>query len=292
MTECAETIEAAFEPVATAFFEAHADVSGGAQLCIYRDGVPVLDIATGEDTVSGRTYTSDLVTVVMSCTKGVMAICAHLLAQRGALEINAPVAQYWSEFGQNGKDAITVADVLSHRSGLAAFDPVDCIGAHECLDWERCTTALERMAPLWPPSTAYLYHFITHGVLVGELISRVSGKTISKFLEDEIVEPLGLELWLGLPKEQEHRVAPHIGHRVQFTRDGLSQLFASEGIDTSTRLVNAMIETMVTTEGLIDLLAERKGVPPLYRQRTQSPTQEVSRSFTRHASVTLTACNC
>jgi CubicO group peptidase (beta-lactamase class C family) len=252
-------VAAGFEPVARAFAEAQALDPGGAQLCVYRHGTPVVDVWTGTDTAHGRPYADGTLTVVMSCTKGAVAVLAHRLAERGELDLDAPVARYWPEFARNGKENVTVSHLLSHSAGLAGFDPAAGIGGAETLDWARCVAALEGMEPLWPPGTAYLYHFITWGFLVGEVIARVTGKPVNETFAAEIARPLSLDFWIGLPQAEEARVAPHFRSNALFTRDGLETTFRSLGMDTSSRLIRAMIEAMTATETLIDLMNERAG---------------------------------
>jgi CubicO group peptidase (beta-lactamase class C family) len=249
-----------FEPVRDAFAAAQADDRGGAQLCIYRKGEVVVDLWAGRDVTNDRPYDADTLTVLMSCTKAAVAVCAHILAQRGQLDLNSSVAGYWPEFAGNGKIDARVSHLLSHSSGLFGFDPESGIDARATLDWRSCRRALEQMSPIWPPGSAYLYHFITFGVLVGEVVQRVAGKPIDRFFQDEIAGPLALDMWMGnLPEQQEHRVAPHIRSNIAFTEEQLSATFTAMGFDVSSRLLRTLIDTMVTTEGLIDLLNTREG---------------------------------
>lgn len=173
--------------VEEAFAAAHADDPGTAQLAVYRDGELVLDLTNGRP---------DAIGTVMSCTKGVVAVAAHRLVQRGALDLDALVSDYWPEF--TGR--VTVAQALDHTAGLAGFVPADP------LDWDRCVNALARMRPRWEPGTAVAYHALAWGWLAGELIRRVSGRSVGEFVAAEIAAPLGLELWIGLPEALEPRV--------------------------------------------------------------------------------------
>ena len=116
------TVEPGFEAVRDAFGAAQAQDEGGAQLCVYRRGMRVVDIWAGMDPLNHRPYTADTITILMSCTKAVTAICLHMLAQRGLIDYDAPVARYWPEFAAKGKDAIAVRDILAHRAGLMGFD--------------------------------------------------------------------------------------------------------------------------------------------------------------------------
>ena len=163
-----------------AFAQAQKADTGGAQLCIYRDGRKVVDLWTGHDRINNRPYTDQTLAIMMSCSKGAVATAAHMLSERGLLDLDAPVTKYWPEFGHAGKADVPVSYLLSHRVGLSGFEPGSGIGPRELLDWKKSTSALAAMAPLWPPGTAYMYHAVTYGYLVGEVIRRVSGKTPGK----------------------------------------------------------------------------------------------------------------
>jgi CubicO group peptidase (beta-lactamase class C family) len=175
-----------------AFAAAHVGDPGTAQLAVYRDGELIVDLWSGRP---------DSIGIVMSCTKGVVAVAAHLLVERGALSVEAPVVEYWPEFSAR---TVTVAHVLSHTAGLAGFVPADP------LDFDRCVRALARMRPAWEPGRAVTYHSLSWGWLVGELIRRVTGLSVGAFVAQEIARPLGLDLWIGLPQELEPRVAPQL----------------------------------------------------------------------------------
>ncbi len=143
-----------------------------------------------------------------STTKGVTATCAHVLADRGQLDYDERVATYWPEFAQNGKADITVRQVLSHSAGLHRFGTIIDHGS-KILDWEHMTDALARARPAYEPGTSVGYHALTFGWLIGELVRRISGVPIEKFVQTEIAEPLGLDgLYIGCPPEQRHRMAP------------------------------------------------------------------------------------
>ncbi|WP_416985928.1 serine hydrolase domain-containing protein [Streptomyces sp. T028] len=195
-----------FEPVREAFaanFEHHGDI--GAAVCVYHRGRPVVDLWAGTAAPdTGRPWTRDTLQLVYSATKGATATAAHLLAQRGALDLDAPVAEYWPEFAANGKERIPVRQLLSHQAGLPALDhPVPLADA---LTWHPMATALAAQRPQWTPGTAHGYHGRTYGWLVGEVIRRVSGRTPGRFFADEIAAPLGLDVFIGLPSTERARV--------------------------------------------------------------------------------------
>lgn len=202
------TVASGYESVREAFAAAQADDPGGAQLCVYRHGKAVVDLWCGRDNANNRPFTSETVTVIFSAAKGMVSTCLHMLAERGLVDIDAPVSRYWPEFAANGKEHIPVSSLLSHTSGLPWFPPDSGIQMLGLIDWERCISALAAMKPLWTPETAYQYHSATHGYLIGEVVRRVSGKSIGHFLADEIAKPLGLSSWIGLPLSEEGRVAP------------------------------------------------------------------------------------
>jgi CubicO group peptidase (beta-lactamase class C family) len=182
-----------------------------------------------------------------------------MLCERGLLDLDAPVTKYWPEFGQAGKENVPVSYLLSHRVGLTGFEPQSGVGPRGLLDWQRCTDALAAMAPLWEPGTAYMYHAVTYGYLVGEVIRRVAGKMPGKFVADEIATPLGLELWIGLPQEQEHRVAPHFSDRPVMTLEQWKGLLAGFGIDVNSRVAQAMMHMIIGTDEAIAMINTREG---------------------------------
>jgi CubicO group peptidase (beta-lactamase class C family) len=181
----------------------------GASVCVTLDGETVIDLWGGTaDLATGRAWARDTIGVVWSCTKGATALCAHILVTRGELQLDAPVASYWPEFARNGKGAITVRMLLAHQAGLPAFSqPIPDDGY---CDWELIVNRLAEQAPLWAPGTRHGYHALTYGHLVGELVRRVSGRSLGTFFREEVADPLDLDLWIGLPKAHEPRVAPTI----------------------------------------------------------------------------------
>ena len=206
MSDVRGEVASGYESVRDAFernFHAYNDV--GAGFCLYRDGIKVVDLhggVTERDSVDP--YHDNHLQMVFSTTKGATAICAHMLVERGQLDLAAPVADYWPEFAAHGKGDIPVGWLLCHKSGL-----VD-VGApmtfDDALDWDTVTAALADSTPLWTPGTQHGYHAVTYGWLVGELIRRVSGRSIGTFFADEVAGPLGLEFWIGLPDDQIERV--------------------------------------------------------------------------------------
>jgi len=200
-----------FEDVRVAFEKNFSDgLEVGAAFSAYHRGRMVVDLWGGiADQKTGKPWERDSMIVVFSTTKGATAICAHKLAQEGLLDIDAPVASYWPEFAQEGKEHIPVRYLLSHRAGLAWVD--EPLTLEQALAWEPMIHALERQKPSWEPGTAHGYHAITYGYLVGEVVRRITGRSIGTYFREEIAALLRLDFWIGLPEEHEPRVAMLVG---------------------------------------------------------------------------------
>ena len=178
-------------------FEDHADV--GAACAVYRHGKPVVDLWSGfADLAGGRPWEEDTIQIFFSATKGVTAACTHLLAERGALDLDAPVATYWPEFAARGKESIPLRWVLCHKAGLAAVD--GHLSLEEVLAWDPVVAAIARQKPNWDPGTAHGYHVRSFGWILGEIVRRVTGRSRGRFLADEIAGPFGLDLFVGVPR--------------------------------------------------------------------------------------------
>ncbi|MGC4811075.1 serine hydrolase domain-containing protein [Micromonospora sp. DT228] len=178
----------------------------GAAVTVYVRGSKVVDLYGGvADTRTGRPWDAQTPVVVFSCTKGILAICAYLLAQQGRLDLDAPVTRYWPAFGQHGKADIPVRWLLTHQAGLPAVDRP--LTLDEVLAWDPVIKAIEAQAPLWEPGTAHGYHSMTYGWLVGEVIHRITGQLPGAFFADTVAGPLGLHTWLGLPAAESDTVA-------------------------------------------------------------------------------------
>ncbi len=195
-----------WEPVADVFaanFE-HGEI--GAACCIYAGGEPVVDLVGGvADQSTGRPWGAETIALVFSTTKGATAACANLLIQRGLLDPDMPVATYWPEFAARGKEGVLVRHVLSHSAGLPVVEGDFTLA--ESLAWDPVVTALAGQAPRWEPGTAVGYHLRSFGWLTGEIVRRVTGRTVGRFFADEIAAPLGLDWWIGLPASLETRTA-------------------------------------------------------------------------------------
>ena len=181
----------------------------GAAAAVMLDGKSVVDIWAGHaDREKTRPWTRDTLVNVYSTTKGVTAICAHRLADKGLLDIDAPVAKYWPEFAQAGKEKLPVRYLLSHKAGMAAVrKPLD---DDALFNWNKMTMALAEQEPWWEPGTKHGYHALTFGYLVGEIIRRITGKTPGTYLREEIAGPLGLDLHIGLDAKDDARTGDMI----------------------------------------------------------------------------------
>ncbi|HET9729670.1 MAG TPA: serine hydrolase domain-containing protein [Acidimicrobiia bacterium] len=200
-----------FERVRDVFEENFAKgLEVGASFAVYHRGELVVDLWGGiADQQRNTPWTRDTMALVFSTTKGVTAICANKLAQEGRLDVDAPVAKYWPEFAQADKGDITVAQLLSHEAGLAWVDGE--MTAEEAFAWDPVVDALARQRPHWEPGTKHGYHATTYGWLVGEVIRRVTGRSVGTYLRDEVAGPLDADFWIGLPESEEARVAPLVG---------------------------------------------------------------------------------
>ncbi|HLX38709.1 MAG TPA: serine hydrolase domain-containing protein [Candidatus Binataceae bacterium] len=178
----------------------------GAAVAIYVDGKLVVDLWGGHsDKARTKPWTRDTLVNVYSTTKGLAAMCAHRLVDQGKLDLEAPVAKYWPEFAQAGKDKLPVKYLLSHRAGLPAIRKT--LPPEALYDWKTMTDALAAQEPWWTPGTKHGYHAITYGWLVGEVVRRASGKTLGTYFRDEIVSPLGLDAHIGLDAKEDSRVS-------------------------------------------------------------------------------------
>ncbi|BBJ44174.1 esterase [Streptomyces antimycoticus] len=185
----------------------------GAAVTVFAGGRKVVELWGGvADQGSGRAWERDTVVPVFSCAKGIVSVCAHLLAQEGRLDLDAPVSRYWPEFDRYGKEAITCRMVLGHRAGVPVLDRV--LTFEEIADWAPVIRAIEGQTPLWEPDTSYEYHGHVFGFLIGEVIRRITGHTPGAYFRQAVADPLGLRAWIGLPTAE---------------RDGRARLVEAEG---------------------------------------------------------------
>ena len=255
MAEIDGYVATGFDGVRDAFaanFESHGEV--GASFCLYHRGEKVVDLWGGlADPTTGRPYEKDTCQLVFSTTKGVVAICANRLIDQGRLDPDAPVADYWPEFAQAGKQDVPVRWLLSHKVGLPVLD-VD-LTLDETLSWEPVVEALAAQAPIWEPGSQHGYHATTFGWLVGELIRRVDGRSVGAYLAEEIARPLRLDLWIGVPEDRLGQVAPLLTFDLpdnENIRMVIEQVLGPDSL-TGRALRTPCPELFGGTEGTIDL---------------------------------------
>ena len=203
--------EPRFEPVVTLMRKQIKQYGGGAAAAVFIEGEPVVDIWAGPARHDGTPWQRDTMSICYSGTKGIASTAIHMLATDGLIDYEAPVADYWPEFGCNGKQEITVRQLLSHQAGLHKLvHLVEKIT--DILDWDLIVSRLAETEPDFHPGTANAYQAVTFGWLVGELIRRISGLTVSEFIEQRIVKPLNLDgLYIGEADSQMDRIADFVG---------------------------------------------------------------------------------
>jgi CubicO group peptidase (beta-lactamase class C family) len=178
----------------------------GAAIAVDVDGQLVVDVWGGyADRARTREWSQDTIVNVFSSTKNVTALAALMLIDRGLLDPFAPVATYWPEFAANGKDHIEVRHVLSHTSGVSGWETPFTL--EDIYDWDKATAQLAAQAPWWEPGTAPGYHAVTIGHLVGEMVRRVTGRSLKTFVREEICERLGADFQIGARPEDDFRIA-------------------------------------------------------------------------------------
>jgi len=178
----------------------------GSSLCVIVDGEIVVDIWAGHKNKNKtEEWSKDTLSIAFSSTKAALALCAHMLIERGQLNLKEKVTKYWPEYGKNGKEETTVEMILNHSAGIPALKTKVKEGGF--LDWGYMVQLLENETPFWEPGKETGYHMMTTGWLIGELINRVSGKSLGDFFNNELAKPYGLDYWIGLPETEDERVA-------------------------------------------------------------------------------------
>jgi CubicO group peptidase (beta-lactamase class C family) len=207
MADVHGSCEPRFEGVRTALsasLDSGADV--GASVAVFLHGEPVVDIWGGYvDEAKSAPWERDTLTNVWSTTKTMTFLCALMLADRHELDFHAPVATYWPEFAQGGKEAVEVRHVMGHTAGLSGWEqPIE---PQQLADWELCISALAAQAPWWEPGSASGYHALTQGYLIGEIVRRITGESIGAWFAKEVARPLGADFFIGLPASEDARVS-------------------------------------------------------------------------------------
>jgi CubicO group peptidase (beta-lactamase class C family) len=196
-----------FAPVREAFAENFAQRGEiDAAVAVTSAGRMVVDLWGGvADPRTGAAWERDTMVMVFSCTKGATALCAHLLAARGRLDLDAPVARYWPEFAAGGKESVAVRMLLNHQAAVPAVTAT--LPERALLDWQSMVEALAAQPPWWQPGREHGYHAVSFGFLVGEVVRRIDGRSLGRFFREEIASPLDLDFWIGLPESEDARVA-------------------------------------------------------------------------------------
>jgi CubicO group peptidase (beta-lactamase class C family) len=207
MGEVHGTCEARFDGVRKALsasLDSGADV--GASVAVFLHGEPVVDIWGGyADEAKGTPWERDTLTNVWSTTKTMTFLCALILADRKELDFQAPVATYWPEFAEGGKEAVLVRHVMGHTAGLSGWEhPIE---PEQLADWELCTSALAAQEPWWEPGSASGYHALTQGYLIGEVVRRITGESIGAWFAREVAKPLDADFFIGLPESEDGRIS-------------------------------------------------------------------------------------
>lgn len=205
------TVARGFEKVRDVFEENfRSEDELGACFAAYKDGEKVVDLWGGHKDRDKQTpWTQDTLINVWSTTKGMAALTIARLVDRGLIDYDAPMIKYWPEFGAHGKDKVTVAQALSHQAGVSAVDAP--ITIEDYFDAPRMAQLIAETKPLWEPGTRNGYHALTYGWITGELALRVTGKTLGTVFKEEFADPLGTDVFIGLPESEEHRVAEQVG---------------------------------------------------------------------------------
>jgi CubicO group peptidase (beta-lactamase class C family) len=207
MAEVEGTCEPRFDGVRrtlAAQIDSGADV--GASVAVFHHGEPVVDIWGGwADAEKTQPWERDTITNVWSTTKTMTFLVTLMLHDRGELDYHAPVATYWPEFAQAGKEKIEVRHVMGHTAGLSGWE--EPLTNEDLADWELCTSRLAAQAPWWEPGTASGYHALTQGYLVGEIVRRITGETIGTWFAREVAKPLEADFFIGLPASEDRRVS-------------------------------------------------------------------------------------
>ncbi len=217
----------------------------GASVAITIEGEMVVDVWGGwSDEQRTRPWAEDTITNLWSTTKTMTALSALVLVERGELNLDAPVGDYWPEFAANGKERIEVRHLLSHTSGVSGWEQP--VTLEDIYDWDKSTAMLAAQSPWWEPGTASGYHMLNYGHLVGEVIRRITGRKLAQFFADEIAGPLGADFSIGVRPEDDERVSPIVPMpEVPFDFSGVDP--NSPAIKTFTG--PAMVLTAAMTDG-------------------------------------------
>jgi CubicO group peptidase (beta-lactamase class C family) len=229
------TVEGACDPawssVLDAFilnFKARSEL--GASLCVTVSGQTKIDVWGGwANEERTKRWDRDTIGVIFSATKGATALCANILIDEGALDLHAPIARYWPEFARHGKDSGTVEMILNHSVGVPGFK--EPLKDNAFADWDYMVHRIEEERPWWPPGQRMGYHGLTIGWLAGELVRRVSGKSLGVFFKERVADRLGLDFWIGLPEALEPRVSHMVPYKKAAGEEEIVTEFATNMVE-------------------------------------------------------------
>ncbi len=203
-------VAAGFEAVRETFEKNWEGIEVGASFAVWHRGKAVVDLWGGYcDAAGEKPWHRDTLVNIYSTTKGLAAVALAVLVDEGLLDYDRLVVDYWPEFGANGKDRVTVAQLLSHQAGIPNVDSPLTI--EDLYDWNKMVTLLARQKPYWEPGTAAGYHAVTWGYLAGELVTRITGQTLGQYFREKVALPLAADCYIGLPDSEFHRVADLLG---------------------------------------------------------------------------------
>jgi CubicO group peptidase (beta-lactamase class C family) len=203
-------VESGFEKIKEVFKANWEGYEVGACFSVVYQGKKVVDLWGGfQDKACTRPWKADTLVNVYSTTKGMGSLAVAILAEEGKLDYEAPVTDYWPEFGAEGKERVTVKQLLSHQAGLCGVS--EKISIEDLYDWEKMVRMLAVQKPFWEPGRDSGYHAVTWGYLAGELIRRITGKTLGRYFQEKVAGPLGADFYIGLPDKEMNRVADMIG---------------------------------------------------------------------------------
>jgi CubicO group peptidase (beta-lactamase class C family) len=281
------SVAAPFWPVARAFERQLEASGGGAAVCVYYQGHKVVDLWGGVRDEVGRPWREDTLSMSFSTSKGVMSTLLNILADRGAFAYDDPISAHWPEFGAGGKSSITVRHLMTHRAGLSRLRPLLDRG-DRILDWDYMVDALARAEARPTPHSAY--HALTYGWLAGELIQRVTGRTLIDVIRDELEEPLGLDgIHIGAPPEAIARTAQLSARPGSKPRSPMALLF-SDRLASAVSRVGRLVGSPLDWKHLLDALVPPDNAEALFDERILSvPVPAANGLFTARSLARLYA---
>ncbi len=258
------TAEAPYWPVVQAFEKQLESSGGGAAVCVYREGEKVVDLWGGVRDEDGSPWEKDTMAMSFSTSKGITSTLIHILADRGLIHYDDPIARYWPEFAAGGKATISVRDLMTHRAGLSRLRPLLDHG-EQILDWDHMVNALANASA--KPTVRSAYHALTYGWLTGELIQRVTGKSLQDVIREELVKPLGLDgMYIGAPPAARARAAQLSGPPGTSVPALMKALFSERSADVLT-LLHRLVGSPIDARHMLDALVPPGDADALWHER-------------------------